>query len=158
MLVWGSAFLTLTFAGSILHLVSPERWSWKMSAATGGLGLLQVVASFFSRPMRDLQSNLNNLASLRMVLESHSLKTAFTRFHLTTPEVLRELKDAGDISHANAQITALESQLAVIDRFQASDYASLAKVAGLPEDNNANGDANGRGNPDSRTSSPSEPS
>ncbi len=141
LLLWGSAFLTLSLAGTVLHLVSPHRWSWQLTAATGGLGLVQVVASFFSKPMQDLQNNLNNLASLRMILESHSLKTAFTRFHLTTPEVLRELKDPGDVDRANAQIKALETQLAVIDRFQASDYDALTKVVGLPSGNGANGDA-----------------
>src|SRR5207247_7710795 len=132
----------LTCVGTILHLASPHRWSWQMTAATGGLGLAQLVASFFSKPMRDLQGNLNNLASLRMILESHSLKTAFTRFHLTTPEVLRELKSKPEVDRANAQIKALETQLGVIDRFQASDYDALAKVVALPE-TATNGSANG---------------
>ena len=155
LLLWGSAFLTLTLAGTILHLVSPARWSWQMSVATGGVGLLQLVAAFFSKPIRDLQTNLNNLAGLRMILENHSLKTAFTRFHLTTPEVLRELKSADDVERANGQIKTLESQLAVIDRFQASDYGALAHVVGFPEataatngGSNANGqDANGNADP-----------
>jgi hypothetical protein len=145
LLVWGSAFLTLSLVGTILHLASPHRWSWELTATTGGLGLLQLVASFFSKPMRDLQTNLNNLASLRMILESHSLKTAFTRFHLTTPEVLRELKDASEVDRANSQIKTLETQLAVIDRFQASDYGALAKIVGLPDENGSGVSANGGG-------------
>jgi hypothetical protein len=132
LLVWGSAFLALTFAGTVLHVVSPHRWSWEMTAATGGLGLVQLVAAFFSKPIRDLQQNLNNLASFRMILEGHSLKTAFTRFHLTTPEVLRELKDGPEVERAQAQISTLNSQLAVIDRFQASDYQALAQIVGFP--------------------------
>ena len=36
-----------------------------------------------------------------MILESHSLKTAFTRYHLTTPEVLRELQGPGDVKRAS---------------------------------------------------------
>ena len=62
----------------------PDQWR--------GLGLVQLVTAFFSKPIRDLQQNLNNLASFRMILEGHSLKTAFTRFHLTTPQALRELR------------------------------------------------------------------
>lgn len=134
LLLWGSAFLSLTLVGTILEIAAPSRWSWKMTAATGGIGLLQLVAAFFSTPMRDLQSNLNNLASLRMILENHSLKTAFTRFHLTTPEVLRELKDSGEVDRANAQIQTLENQLAVIDRFQVSDYSALTNVVGFQAD------------------------
>ncbi len=143
LLLWGSAFLTLSLVGTILHLAAPNRWSWQMTAVTGGVGLLQLVAAFFSRPIRDLQSNLNNLASLRMILESHSLKTAFTRFHLTTPEVLRELKDAAAVERATAQIKALEDQLGVIDRFQATDYSALANVVGFADNAAANGGTNG---------------
>ncbi len=135
LLIWGSLFLAVALVGTILHLAAPKRWPWEFTAATGGLGLLQLLASFFSKPMRDLQTNLNNLASLRMILESHSLKTAFTRFHLTTPEVLRELKSTGEVERAHAQIKALEAQLDVIDRFQASDYGALAKVVGFPAEN-----------------------
>ena len=154
LLLWGSAFLTLTLAGTILHLVSPHRWSWQMTAATGGIGLLQLVAAFFSKPMRDLQSNLNNLASLRMILENHSLKTAFTRFHLTTPEVLRELKEPGEVKRATAQIETLASQLEVIDRFQASDYGALANVIGFPGGKApANGGATANGQADTNGSS-----
>ena len=154
LLIWGSAFLTLSLVGTILHLASPHRWSWELTATTGGLGLLQLVASFFSKPMRDLQSNLNNLASLRMILEGHSLKTAFTRFHLTTPEVLRELKDSGEVDRASSQVSALESQLAVIDRFHGSDYEALARLVRSPD---ANGDG-GNGNTDQSFTTPaSEP-
>ena len=92
LIVWGSAFLALSFVGTLLHFADPKRWSWQLTVATGGIGLLQLVAAFFTKPMRDLQQNLNNLASFRMILEGHSLKTAFARYHLTTPEVLRELK------------------------------------------------------------------
>jgi len=166
LLVWGSAFLCLTLAGTILHLVSPDRWSWQMTAATGGLGLVQLVTAFFSKPIRDLQQNLNNLASFRMILENHSLKTAFTRFHLTTPEVLRELKDTPEVERAKAQIDALQSQLAVIDRFQASDYQALAQIVGHPvqppdqaaaSTGDAAGSSNGQANGEVVPSEPAAP-
>jgi hypothetical protein len=146
LLVWGSLFLAVSLIGTILQFIAPNRWSWELTAATGGLGLLQLVASFFSKPMRDLQRNLNNLASLRMILESHSLKTAFTRFHLTTPEVLRELKSEGEVERAHAQIDALEAQLHVIDRFQSSDYGALGKVVGFTEESSTNDSSNGNAN------------
>jgi hypothetical protein len=149
LLIWGSAFLTLTLIGSVLHAVEPKRWSWQLLAITGGIGLIQLVAAFFSRPIRDLQQNLNNLAGFRMVLEGHSLKTAFTRYHLTTPEVLRELKNRQEVSRAQAQINALESQLAVIDRFQTSDYQALETVSF------SSGDGDGR-KPNSAAAQPTE--
>jgi hypothetical protein len=77
-----------------------------------------------------------------MILESHSLKTAFTRYHLTTPEVLRELGDDTEQEKAAlAQIRALEEQLRVIDASQASDYRALGRVVGaaLPEADGASG-------------------
>jgi len=98
-----------------------------------------------------LQANLNNLASFRMILEGHSLKTAFTRFHLTTPEVLRELKDEGEVDRATSQIAALQDQLTVIDRFQASDYEALAKVVGFSD---ADGDGKAATEADGKQPSP----
>ena len=97
---------------------------------TGGLGLGGLVAVFFTRPIKDLQQNLNNLASFKMILEGHSLKEAFTRYHLTTPEVLREV---GETDHPSArlQIDALREQLAVIDESQKSDYDALGRIVGV---------------------------
>jgi hypothetical protein len=132
LLLWGGVFLTLTLVGNIVNLISPGRWSWEASAVTGGLGLLQIVSAFFGKPIRELQQNLHNLASFKMILEGHSLKTAFTRYHLTTPEVLRELGEPTDVDSALGQIKALEAQLGVIDQFQTSDYEALGRVVGLP--------------------------
>jgi hypothetical protein len=132
LLVWGAIFLGLTLVGSVLHLIDQERWSWELSAVTGGLGLAQVLTAFFGRPIRELQNNLNNLAGFKMILESHSLKTAFTRYHLTTPEVLRELGDSDVQERALAQVKALEEQLRVIDASQANDYRALGRVVGAP--------------------------
>jgi hypothetical protein len=81
--------------------------------------------------MRDLQQNLHNLASFKMVLESHSLKEAFTRYHLTTPEVLREVGQESQLDSALSQIETLRRQLAVIDQSQKSDYDALGRVVGL---------------------------
>jgi hypothetical protein len=146
LLVFGSLFLCVSLIGSVLNFADPGRWSWQLTLATGGVGLVGLVAAFFNGPMRDLQKNLNNLAAFRMVLEGHSLKTAFTRYHLTTPEVLRELKDEADADRSNQQVKSLEAQLAVIDRFQASDYEALERAVGFTADANGNG-ANGAAAP-----------
>jgi hypothetical protein len=145
LLIWGSAFLCLSLLGTLLHTIDPDRWSWQLTVATGGIGLLQLVAAFFTRPMRDLQQNLNNLAAFRMILEGHSLKTAFARYHLTTPKVLRELKDDDGASErvADAQVDQLARQLDLIDRFQSSDYAALERAVGIGKDGAANGGSNG---------------
>jgi hypothetical protein len=163
LIVWGSAFLALAFVGTLLHFADPTRWSWQLTVATGGIGLLQLVAAFFTKPMRDLQQNLNNLASFRMILEGHSLKTAFARYHLTTPEVLRELKDPGDADRAAAQVNALEQQLSVIDRFQTADYQALDRAVGFHDDasNGSNGSnssnpSNGSNEPAAQPAAPAE--
>ena len=66
------------------------------------MSLAQFVGAFFTQPAADLQRNLTNLAAFRMILESHSLKTAFARFHLTTPQMLRELRTDREATSANA--------------------------------------------------------
>ena len=79
----------------------------------------------YSKPMEDLQQNLTNLATFKMILESHSLKTAFARFHLTTPQTLRELQDEDEAEAATRQIEVLEKQLAVIEKSEEADYQKL---------------------------------
>ena len=130
LLIIGGAFLLLALVSSILSIVSPDRFPWQIAAVTGGLGLGGLVAVFFTRPIKDLQQNLNNLASFKMILEGHSLKEAFTRYHLTTPEVLREVGETERTS-ALLQIEALREQLAVIDESQKSDYDALGRVVGV---------------------------
>ena len=87
-------FLTATLVLSILAAFGLVRW--QLAAVTGGLSLAQFVGAFFTQPSADLQRNLTNLAVFKMILESHSLKTAFARFHLTTPQALRELQTKGE--------------------------------------------------------------
>lgn len=130
LLIIGGAFLLLALVSSILSIASPDRFPWQIAAVTGGLGLGGLVAVFFTRPIKDLQQNLNNLASFKMILESHSLKEAFTRYHLTTPEVLREVGETERTS-ALLQIEALREQLAVIDASQKSDYDALGRIVGV---------------------------
>jgi len=119
---WGSGFLLLTAVGAILSAVWPDRFDWKLPLVTGGLSLLQLVSAFFWRPMADLQKNLTNLATFRMILESHSLKTALARFHLTTPQTLR---DDIDSEAATKQVQALEAQIEAIKKIEECDYQAL---------------------------------
>jgi len=119
---WGIVFLALTVIGAISSAVWPGRVDWKLPLVTGGLSLLQLVSAFFWRPMADLQKNLTNLATFRMILESHSLKVALARFHLTTPQTLRD-----DIDHIAAarQVRALEAQIEAIKKIEECDYQAL---------------------------------
>lgn len=102
---------------------------WKVTAVTGGIGLLQLVSAFFSKPIRDLQQNLTNLAVFKMILESHSLKTALARFHLTTPQTLRELQTEEEAKLAEAQVRVLQQQVTAIQEFDSADFADLARLA-----------------------------
>jgi hypothetical protein len=87
------------------------------------------VSAFVAKPIRDLQQNLTNLAVFKMILESHSLKTALARFHLTTPQTLRELQTAGEAKLAAAQVAILQQQVKAIQEFDSADFADLAKLA-----------------------------
>ena len=129
LLISGSLFLILALVSSIGSVIAPSRFDWKVTAVTGGLGIAQVVAVFFARPMREMQQNLNNLASFTMVLESRALKQAFTEYHLTTPEVLREVRDEAELAAGLAQIELLRHQLDVIDQSQKFDYDALDRLA-----------------------------
>ena len=92
LLVWGATFLTATLVLSIASAVSDV--DWKLPAITAGVSLAQFLGAFFAQPTSDLQRNLTNLAAFRMILESHSLKTAFARLHLTTPHAPRAVHRA----------------------------------------------------------------
>jgi len=129
-LIWfGCVFLATTLVFAILNAISPGTFDWKIAAITGGIGLLQLVTAFISKPIRDLQQNLTNLAVFKMVLESHSLKTALARFHLTTPQTLHELQTKGEAELASAQVEVLKQQVRAIQEFDSADFEDLAKLA-----------------------------
>ncbi len=129
-LIWfGCAFLGTTLLFAILNAIWPNRFDWKIAAITGGIGLAQLVTAFISKPIRDLQQNLTNLAVFKMVLESHSLKTALARFHLTTPRTLRELQTVREKELASAQVEVLRQQVQAIQEFDSADFEDLAKLA-----------------------------
>jgi hypothetical protein len=123
LLAWGGSFLTATLILSILSAVGAV--DWKLPAITGGISLAQFLGAFFSQPAADLQRNLTNLAAFKMILESHSLKTAFARFHLTTPQMLRELRSEREATAAGRQIESLERQLAAIQSLDHADFENL---------------------------------
>jgi hypothetical protein len=139
LLIWGGAFLTATLVLAVVSAVHPAV-NWKLPLITGGVSLAQFVGAFFTQPTSDLQRNLTNLAAFRMILESHSLKTAFARFHLTTPQMLRELRTEREATAATRQIEALERELAVIQALDRADFENLrdlgfrADSAALPAD------------------------
>ena len=129
-LIWfGCAFLATTLVFAILNAIWPSRFAWQIAAVTGGIGLIQLVSAFISKPIRDLQQNLTNLAVFKMILESHSLKTALARYHLTTPQTLRELQTEDEQGLASAQVAVLKQQVLAIQEFDTADFNDLAKLA-----------------------------
>lgn len=131
---WGSLFLIVTLVLAIWSAFDPDRVSWTLPAITGGLSLLQLVTAFFTQPMQDLQRNLMNLTTYRMVLESHSLKMALARFHLTTPLALRDVRTPDEAAEAKHQIEVLREELKVIERFETVDYGALKDLGFASED------------------------
>ena len=129
LIVFGCAFLSVTLVFAVLGTIWPDRFRWEIAAVTGGVGLLQLVSAFVSKPIRDLQQNLTNLAVFKMILESHSLKTALARFHLTTPQTLRELQTEEEAKLAEAQVRVLQQQVTAIQEFDSADFADLARLA-----------------------------
>jgi hypothetical protein len=126
LIAWGMVFLTATLVLSILSAFGVVRW--ELAAVTGGLSLVQFVGAFFTQPSSDLQRNLTNLAVLKMILESHSLKTAIARFHLTTPQALRELQTKGEAVDATRQVETLQKELKAIEDVDRADFAALERL------------------------------
>jgi hypothetical protein len=126
LIVWGMVFLSATLVLSILSAFGVVRW--ELAAVTGGLSLVQFVGAFFTQPSSDLQRNLTNLAVLKMILESHSLKTAIARFHLTTPQALRELQTEGEADDAGRQVETLQKELKAIEDVDRADFAALERL------------------------------
>jgi len=162
LIAWGMVFLTATLVLSILSAFGVVRW--QLAAVTGGLSLAQFVGAFFSQPSSDLQRNLTNLAVFKMILESHSLKTAVARFHLTTPQALRELQTKGDADDAARQIEALQKELEAIEDVNRADFVALRQLGfgtdarGAPPADQPTGAAAPDGNgPSPASDSTSEP-
>ena len=127
LILFGCTFLALTLVFAVLNAFGLV--DWQIAAVTGGVGLVQLVSAFVSKPIRDLQQNLTNLAVFKMILESHSLKTALARFHLTTPQTLRELQTEEEAKLAEAQVRVLQQQVTAIQEFDTADFADLARLA-----------------------------
>ncbi len=126
LIAWGAVFLTATLVLSILAAFGVVEW--QLAAVTGGLSLVQFVGAFFSQPSSDLQRNLTNLAVFKMILESHSLKTAIARFHLTTPQALRELHSEREAGAAARQIETLRKELEAIEDVDRADFVALRRL------------------------------
>jgi len=129
LILWGSAFLLVTLVLAVLSAAWPDTFPWEVPAITGGVSLVQFVGVFFSRPTSDLQANLANLARFKMILESHSLKTAIMRFHLTTARTLRPIETDEHAEAADRQIETLRKQLEVIASSDTADFAHFASLA-----------------------------
>ena len=153
LIAWGSAFLLATLLLAVASALFPDAVRWELTLVTGGLSLLQLVSAFFSRPIRDLHQNLTNLAVFKMILESHSLKAALTRFHLTTPQTLREFHADDEAEAASRQVRLLDEQVSVIEEFDKVDYEALDRLgfradlpaAGVQEPGANGGSASGEG-------------
>jgi hypothetical protein len=127
LIYFGCTFLVVTLALAVLNAFGVG--NWQIVAVTGGVGLVQLVSAFVSKPIRDLQQNLTNLAVFKMILESHSLKTALARFHLTTPQTLRELQTEEEAKLAEAQVRILQQQVSAIQEFDSADFGEIGSVS-----------------------------
>jgi hypothetical protein len=126
LIVWGTLALVSTLV--LTFFAAFGKAEFTETALMGGITLASFVGVFFTRPSADLQRNLTNLAVFKMILESHSLKTAIARFHLTTPQALRELKDEDEAKVAEAQVTTLQKELEAMEDVDRADFAALDRL------------------------------
>lgn len=95
----GCGILTLgsTVILAVITAVHPARLPIILPALLLGLSVVQLVSVFFSKPTEQLRGMLNEEVTLRMLLQSRSLRLALARYHLTTPQALH-CKDGCDHS------------------------------------------------------------
>jgi len=129
LLYGGTILFGVTIIAAVWTFVRPDYIDWRLPAVTGGLSLSQLAAVFFGQPMARLQKNLTNLANFRMILESHSLKMALARFHLTTAETLRgNLAESGAAEAAGAQVQTLKNCIEVVEQLEQATYGALSQL------------------------------
>jgi hypothetical protein len=158
LLLWGGLFLTASLVFTVLSAIWPHRFDWKFSAVTGGLGIAQFVGVFFTKPTKDLHQNLNNLAGFKMILESHALKTAIMRFHLTTPRTLQPIENDDHRDAAFRQIAVLERELSLIRQADAADFEHLEALGFRDLDKVTGSDGRRNGEPPDGDEQPPAPS
>jgi hypothetical protein len=144
LLVSGCLFLIATFVLIIARIFAPDQVGLGLPVVTGGVGLVQVVALLFTGPMERLQRNLTNLTTLRMILDSHSLKMAFTRYYVTNPQALREIDNAWVEERAKRQVAILREVLEAIERIDKVDFMALGRL-GFDTESPASSNGNGAG-------------
>ncbi len=120
----GTASLTVTLILAILEAFGVVDET-APTAILAGMTLATFVGVFVTRPSSDLQRNLTNLAVFKMILESHSLKTALARFHLTTPQVLREISTKVEADAAERQVETLQKELKAVEDVDRADFDAL---------------------------------
>ncbi len=111
----GMSFLILTVILIIARLVNPTipvdiLW------VTGGLGTVQVLASFFTAPFDRMRQNLTALVRLRNYLETYSNLSALLRHHLTLADRLQpNLHDDATYLRASRELELLERQINLVE-------------------------------------------
>lgn len=99
--------LIFTISGTISHEPTND-------IIFGGIGLGAFMIIFFSKRMSILQKNLTNFAQFTMILDSHSLKTAIARHHLTRPIQLKNVTGMKDIENQEKAVSLLKQNLDAI--------------------------------------------
>ena len=114
--ITGVIFILFTLGAAIVQLIAPDRVSEGTVLIFAGVSLSQFIATFFTRPMGQMQENLNNLVRLRNYLESYSTTTALLRHHLTRPEYLSNPIAPNSPEEIEASLDRLQKQMGIVDK------------------------------------------
>ncbi|HLA45090.1 MAG TPA: hypothetical protein VJZ27_16715, partial [Aggregatilineales bacterium] len=140
LMILGTSFLGLALAASIMALIEPDRINDDYLLGTGllgGIGIAQIIAVFFSSPIRQLQGNLNNLVQLQATLESHSLILALMRHHFSRPE---RLYSQGNTEREADELVNLREQINMIIAASKAATEQFSRIGQSNEDNAAGED------------------
>ena len=115
LIILGSLFLGLTLIIAVAHVLDPKI-PIDVMLLTGGLGIVQVLASFFTAPFDKMRQNLTALVRLRNYLETYSNLSALLRHHLTLAERLQpNLHDDATHLRATRELDLLERQINLVE-------------------------------------------
>jgi nicotinamidase-related amidase len=119
----GGATLIATIVLAVFAAIYPGRLPIALPISLLGVSVAQLVTIFFNRPVQELTAMLSREAVVRMLLESHSLRLALARYHLTTPLAL------GADDGARQEAAVLRDQLSVLTEIDNVDFDRFASFA-----------------------------
>jgi len=120
--------LLIAIVFGVVAWITDKTSVFMLAGVTGGLTLLQIFQFFFYRPANNLRIDLENLAKTKIALESHSLRMALLRYHLTKVRYLNEDTRLLDFLKDGETFEGLQTQLNLQVEADRQTYEALVGI------------------------------